>query len=58
MNQEDQKLSLEKNTRYISGYLKFDLKKDLQEVMEPICKRLEAIVDSIKAIGERSGGVV
>ena len=56
MNQEEQKQSLEKSTKYIAGYLKFELKKDLNEVLSTICTRLEAIVSSINAIGERLGG--
>ena len=55
--QNNQDQSLEKSTRYIAGYLKFDLKKDLHEIMEPICKRLEAIVESIKDIVAHMDGV-
>lgn len=56
--QNNQDQSLEKSTRYIAGYLKFDLKKDLQEVIEPIYKHLEAIVNSIDGVSKRVDDVI
>ena len=56
--QNNQDQSLEKSVRYISGYLKFDLKKDLKEVTEPICKCLESIVEKVGDIIDRMDGII
>lgn len=42
---------MEKSVKYISGYLKFDLKKDLAASIEPIYKGLSAINGEIKYLG-------
>jgi len=42
---------IEKSVKYISGYLKFDLKKDLATSIEPIYKGLSAINGEIKYLG-------
>ena len=41
---------MEKSVKYISGYLKFDLKKDLSLIMEPICKNLSEINVNISSL--------
>ena len=53
---------IEKNTKYISGYLKFDLKKDLAAGMEVISKSLsevnaniDTLVFRIEEIGKMMG---
>ena len=56
--QNNQDQSLEKSVRYISGYLKFDLKKDLKEVTEPICKCLESIAEKVGDIIDRMDGII
>lgn len=42
---------MEKSVKYISGYLKFDLKKDLATSIEPIYKGLSAINGEMKYLG-------
>ncbi len=44
---------IEKSAKYISGYLKFDLKKDLVASMESMCRNLSEINANIDSLGFR-----
>lgn len=59
MNNEQQNNTpeqpLEKSTKYIAGYLKFDLKKDMEEVMGPVCNALREICRNLASISKTIG---
>ncbi len=46
MEDQEQKKeqTLEKSAKYISSYLKFELKKDLDEALKPLCQILHKAI--------------
>lgn len=53
-NQEDKtEQTLEKSARYIASYLKFELKKDLAEVLQPLCQTIYNLGNAI--LGGKDG---
>jgi len=46
MDDQEQKKeqTLEKSARYISSYLKFELKKDLDAALKPLCQILQKAI--------------
>jgi len=54
-NQNEQKPdpTLERSAKYISNYLKFNLKEDLAEVLTPLCQEIKTISNAI--IGGKNG---
>lgn len=55
MNNQDEKpeQTLEKSARYISSYLKFQLKKDLEDTLQPLCKVIQSAINAI--LGGKNG---
>jgi hypothetical protein len=47
MNDQKPEQTLEKSVRYIASYLKFELKKDLLEIVEPFKAAIQAIANTI-----------
>lgn len=48
-NQNEQKPdpTLERSAKYISNYLKFQLKEDIAEVLKPLCESINTIANAI-----------
>ena len=45
--------TLERSAKYISNYLKFHMKDDLAEVLNPLCQIIQKAINVI--LGERNG---
>lgn len=55
MSNQEQKPepTLEKSTKYIAGYLKYHLKEDLAEVLQPLCQIMQNAINVF--LGGRNG---